>query len=76
MNLVFVFMLASGSIFFQPQSELNCAKLAAAFARGEMVTAKIKGKDVPIVQGVCIKAEEDATMRVLRNIAIELAPTS
>ena len=43
MNLVFVYILATGSISYQPQSEENCAKLAAAFANGAKVTATVDG---------------------------------
>jgi hypothetical protein len=38
MSLVFVFMLASGAVLYQPQSEENCVKLMVAFAKGEKVT--------------------------------------
>ena len=65
MGLIFVFMLASGSLFYQPQSEENCAKLAKAFANGEKVAAMIEDKEVPILQGVCIRADQASSLEQL-----------
>jgi hypothetical protein len=75
MELVFVFMLASGSLFYQPQSEENCAKLAAAFAEGERVAAMIEGKEVPIFRGVCIRADQASDIEQLLS-SIQMAPAS
>jgi phosphoribosylpyrophosphate synthetase len=76
MNLVFVFMLASGAIFHQAQSAQNCQKLAAAFANGEKIMASINGEDVPILQGVCIEIEDEAAIEVLQTIAAESVSVS
>lgn len=54
MGLLFVFMLASGAVLYQPESEENCAKLMLAFAKGEKVTATVAGREAAIVYGVCI----------------------
>jgi len=75
MSLVFVFMLASGSLFYQPQSGENCAKLAAAFAAGERVAAMIDGKEVPILRGVCIRADQASNPEQLLS-SIQIVPTS
>jgi hypothetical protein len=75
MSLVFVFVLASGSLFYQPQSEENCAKLAAAFAEGARVAAMLDGKEVPILRGACIRADQASNPeRLLRSI--QIVPTS
>jgi hypothetical protein len=75
MRLIFVFMLASGSLFCQPQNEENCAKLAAAFAEGEMVAAMIEGKEVPILRGVCITADQASNLEHLLS-SIQMVPAS
>jgi len=75
MSLVFVFMLASGSLLYQPQSGENCAKLAAAFAEGERVAAMIDGKEVPILWGVCIRADQASNPEQLLS-SIQIVPTS
>ena len=75
MNFVFVFVvLASGSIFYQPQSKANCVKLAAAFANGEKVTVTIEGQEVPI-QGVCIRADQAGQIQQLLS-TIQITPMS
>jgi len=58
MNLMFVAILASGSVLYQPQSKENCAKLVMAFANGAKVTATIEGREIPILQGACIKLDQ------------------
>ena len=69
MNLVFVCVLATGSILYQPQSEKNCAKLAAAFANGEKVTATIEGEEIPILKGECIRPDQaDRLQRILSTV--------
>ena len=60
MNLLFVFLLASGAVFYQPQSEENCLKLEVAFSNGDKVTANVDNEDVPILRGTCIAVEDDA----------------
>jgi hypothetical protein len=65
MMLIFVFMLASGSLSYQPQSAENCAKLATAFAKGEIVAAMIEGKEVPILRGICIPADQVGNLEQL-----------
>jgi hypothetical protein len=75
MRLVFVFMLASGSVFYQPESEENCAKLAAAFAEGERVAAMIEDKEVPILRGVCIRVDQASNLEQLLS-SIQIVPTS
>jgi hypothetical protein len=75
MNLVFVFVLASGAIFYQPQSEENCSKLEAAFANGGQVIATIEGHEIPILQGECIRADQAERYRQIWSEA-QVAPTS
>jgi len=75
MKLIFVFMLASGSLFYQPQNEENCAKLAAAFAAGEKVAAIIEGKEVPILRGACIRADQASNLEQLLS-SIRMVPAS
>jgi len=75
MKLIFAFMLASGSLFYQPQSEENCAKLAAAFAAGEKVAAMIEGEEVPILRGVCIRADQASSLDQLLS-SIQMVPAS
>jgi hypothetical protein len=61
MNLLFVFVLASGAVFYQPQSQQNCLKLETAFSNGDKITASVDNEDVPIVRGACIAVEDDAS---------------
>jgi len=75
MKLIFVFVLASGPLSYQPQSEENCAKLAAAFAKGEKVAAMIEGKEVPILRGVCIQADQASNLEQLLS-TIHMVPAS
>lgn len=75
MRLIFVFMLASGTLSYQPQSEENCAKLATAFAKGEKVAAMIEGKEVPILQGVCIRADKASNLEQLLS-TVHMVPSS
>jgi hypothetical protein len=75
MRLIFVFMLASGPSFYQPQSEENCAKLAAAFAKGEKIAAIVEGKEVPIIRGMCIRADQASNLEQLLS-SIHMVPAS
>jgi len=75
MTLIFVFMLASGPLSYQPQSEENCAKLAAAFAKGEKVAAMIEGKEVPILRGRCIRTDQASNLEQLLS-SIQMVPVS
>ena len=75
MRLIFVFMLASGPSFYQPQSEENCAKLAAAFAKGEKIAAMIEGKEVPILRGVCIRVDQASNLKELLS-TFHMVPAS
>ena len=73
MNLLFVFVLASGAIFYQPQSEQNCLKLAAAFSNGDKITASVDNEDVLIVRGACIAVEDDVALELPPTIIVEAA---
>jgi len=75
MTLIFVFMLASGVLSYQPQSEENCAKLAAAFSKGEKVAAMIEGKEVPILRGICIRADQASNLELPLS-SIQMVPVS
>jgi len=75
MSLVFVFVLVSGAVLYQPQSEENCAKLRGAFAKHEKVTVIIEGREAPIVHGACIRAEEVGSLIQLLT-TIDAAPAS
>jgi hypothetical protein len=75
MMLIFVFVLASGSLFYQPQNEENCAKLAVAFAERARVAAMIEGKEEPILRGVCIRADDASNLEQLLS-SIQMVPTS
>jgi hypothetical protein len=63
--LVFVFVLASGVVGYQPQSIENCNKLAAAFANGARVAANIDGEDVPILEGKCVRLNDERLLNTL-----------
>jgi hypothetical protein len=68
MSLVFVFMLASGAVFYQPESEENCAKLMVAFAKGEKVTAtSVDGTEAQIVHGMCVRADQLDTLSTIQT---------
>ena len=74
--LVFVFVLASGAIAYQPQSIENCLKLEAAFSNGDKVAANIAGEDVPILQGKCVKMDSEAFLRILDALPRTPVPSS
>jgi hypothetical protein len=75
MSLIFVFVLASGALSYQPQNEENCAKLATAFAKGEKVAAIIEGKEVPILRGACIRVDQASHLEQALS-TIPMAPAS
>jgi hypothetical protein len=75
MSLIFVFVLASGVLSYQPQTEENCAKLSTAFAKGEKVAAIIEGEEVPILRGACIRADQSSNLEQLLS-TIPMAPAS
>jgi hypothetical protein len=75
MSLVFVFMLASGAVLYQPLSDENCAKLMLAFAQNEKVVATIEGMEARIVRGTCVRLDQvDIAIQNLKTI--DRAPAS
>ena len=52
-----------------------CRLIAAAFAKGEKVAAVIEGKEVPILQGVCIRADRASNLEQLLS-TIHMVPAS
>src|SRR5437016_14357294 len=74
--LVFVFVLASGAIAYQPQSIEDCLKLEAAFSNGDKVAANIAGEDVPILQGKCVEVESETFLRILEALPRTHVPSS
>jgi hypothetical protein len=74
--LIFVFVLASGAIAYQPQSIENCLKLEAAFSNGDKITANIAGEDVPILHGKCVEVDSETFMRILKATPRRHIPSS
>jgi hypothetical protein len=74
--LVFVFVLASGIVAYQPQSIENCDKLAAAFSEGAKVAANVDGEDVPIVEGKCIRLNDARLLNALEAPPSTHVPSS
>ena len=73
---VFVFVLASGVVAYQPQSIENCNKLAAAFANGAKVAANIDGEDVPILEGKCVRLNDERLINALEALLSTHVPSS